>query len=102
AQRLCDRVAIIDKGKLLAMDTVDGLLETYGGNSVLTAELTDPELAVPVGATVEGSHLRMETKEPLKDLASLSDAGAKFKTLRIDRPDLESVFLSLTGRSLRD
>ncbi|HSI73078.1 MAG TPA: ABC transporter ATP-binding protein, partial [Fimbriimonas sp.] len=37
AQRLCDRVAIIDKGKLLAMDTVDGLLETYGGNSVLTA-----------------------------------------------------------------
>ncbi|MEZ0325471.1 MAG: ABC transporter ATP-binding protein [Fimbriimonas sp.] len=102
AQRLCDRVAIMDKGKILALDTVDGLLQKYGGTSVLTAELMDPEMVAPVGATIDGSHLRMETREPLKDLASLSDSGAKFKTLRIDRPDLESVFLSLTGRSLRD
>jgi ABC-2 type transport system ATP-binding protein len=102
AQRLCDRVAIMDKGKILALDSVDALIEQYGGTSVLTAELMDPDLAVPAAATVDGSNLRMETRDPLKDLASLTDSGAKFKTLRIDRPDLESVFLSLTGRSLRD
>jgi ABC-2 type transport system ATP-binding protein len=102
AQRLCDRVAIIDHGKILALDTVDGLLATYGGTSVLTAELMEPPDKMPAGATIEETSLRMESHQPLKDLASLSDQGLKFATLKIDRPDLESVFLSLTGRSLRD
>jgi ABC-2 type transport system ATP-binding protein len=102
AQRLCDRVAIIDKGKILAMDTVDGLLKTYGGMSVLTAELSDPDIPIPAGAVLHGSDLRMETMDPLKELAVLTDSGVRFNTLRIDRPDLESVFLSLTGKRLRD
>lgn len=102
AQRLCDRVAIIDKGKILAMDTVDGLLATYGGTSVLSAELMEPPPLVPAGVFVEDLNLRMETRQPLKDLASLSDQGLKFARLKIEKPDLESVFLGLTGRSLRD
>lgn len=38
AQRLCDRVGIIDQGKLLALDTVDGLLHAHGGKSVVVVE----------------------------------------------------------------
>lgn len=102
AQRLCDRVAIIDHGKILAMDSVDRLIAEFGGVSVLTADLIEAPAAVPAGAVLDDLELRMETREPLKDLASLSDQGVKFATLKIEKPDLESVFLSLTGRSLRD
>jgi ABC-2 type transport system ATP-binding protein len=101
AQRLCDRVAIMDNGKILALDTVPDLIAKYGGDSVLTAELVEVPSQVGAGS-IDGDTLKIHTREPLKELASLSDQGLKFTSLRIDQPDLESVFLSLTGRSLRD
>src|SRR5262249_21365561 len=42
AQRLCDRVAIMDHGKVLALDTVEGLIRRHGGRSVVEAELERP------------------------------------------------------------
>jgi ABC-2 type transport system ATP-binding protein len=101
AQRLCDRVAIVDHGKILALDTVEGLIEKYGGDSVLSAELVDVPANVGEGQ-IEGDTLKVHTREPLKELAALTDRGLRFTSLRIDKPDLESVFLSLTGRTLRD
>jgi ABC-2 type transport system ATP-binding protein len=89
AQRLCDRVGIIDRGRLLALDTVDGLIRAYGGNSVVVVE-RDGE-----------SEERIETAEPVGVVArELAGGGAT--GLRIERPDLEGVFLRLTGRTLRD
>ncbi|MDX2115036.1 MAG: ABC transporter ATP-binding protein [Planctomycetota bacterium] len=88
AQRLCDRVGIIDHGRLLALDTVENLTARFGGRSVLTVERS-------------GVAQRTETDEPLQALTSAFAAGG-VTGVRIERPDLESVFLALTGRSLRD
>jgi ABC-2 type transport system ATP-binding protein len=103
AQRLCDRVAIMDHGKLLDLDTVNGLVARHGGRSVVKAELVRPPDDVSVlPAPLEGQSLRFESDRPLEDVARLSSAGVAFQTLEVTRPDLETVFLSLTGRSLRD
>jgi ABC-2 type transport system ATP-binding protein len=88
AQRLCDRVGIIDHGRLLALDTVDGLISAHGGKALIVAEREDGEI-------------RIETDDPLRELATLHRGGLILR-LRVDRPDLESVFLKLTGRHLRD
>jgi ABC-2 type transport system ATP-binding protein len=88
AQRLCDRVGIIDHGRLLALDTVDALIDEHGGATVVTIENDQ-------GAT------RTETDDPVREL-SAALAGEGVRGVRVARPDLESVFLALTGRSLRD
>lgn len=88
AQRLCDRVAIIDHGKLLALDTVDELIRRHGGQSTLTIQRTTGEE-------------RFQSPDPVADLSTrLRESDVL--NIRIDRADLESVFLNLTGRSLRD
>lgn len=90
AARLCDRVAIIDKGKILAMGSVHELIEKHGGGSVVTV-------------TRAGQEHRVTTDEPLREIARVMDQERdQIENVRIDRPDLEGVFLSLTGRSLRD
>ncbi|MFN0149139.1 MAG: ABC transporter ATP-binding protein [bacterium] len=88
AQKLCDRVAIIDGGRLLALDTVEALIARHGGDSVVTIQRDDGDM-------------RIETSDVL---AALSPHIGKpeVRGVRVDRADLESVFLRLTGRSLRD
>lgn len=88
AQRLCDRVGIIDNGKLLALDTVEGLIAAHGGTSVLFADRGDGEI-------------RVETDDPLRELMRLQNESP-LRRFRLERPDLERVFLHLTGRELRD
>lgn len=88
AQRLCDRVGILDHGKLLALDTVDGLIDAYGGRSVITTQ------------DAAGGK-RIETDDAIGELTRLLESE-KPLGIKIDRPDLETVFLNLTGRSLRD
>lgn len=88
AQRLCDRVGVIDRGKLLALDSVDGLIRGYGRKDVVTAETLDGEI-------------RIETDDPVAELGRLQQSG-KLQRFRVERPNLEAVFLNLTGRHLRD
>jgi ABC-2 type transport system ATP-binding protein len=88
AQRLCDRVGIIDRGRLLALDTVPTLLADAGGQSAVIAE------------TAAGEE-RIETDDArgaLTDVLQRSDVVG----VRIERANLETVFLNLTGRGLRD
>lgn len=103
AERLCDRVAIIDHGRLLATDTVPNLIRRYGGKSLIVAEFDPP---VPelrgLSGRVDGATLTVESDEPLRDVARFGECGAKLRSLRVQQPDLEHVFLNLTGRSLRD
>lgn len=89
ASRLCDRVGIIDKGRLLALGRVEELTASLGGKSVVTVHHMDD------------SHERIETDDPMGTMQGLLRAGGA-RNIRVDQPDLESVFLSLTGRSLRD
>ena len=88
AARLCDRVAIIDRGRLLALGTVPELLDRHGAESTLVAY------------TESGEH-RIATTEPLAELNRLA-AAATVTTFHVERATLEQVFLQLTGRSLRD
>ena len=88
AQRLCNRVAILDRGRLMALDTVPALIAAHGGPGNLVVHR-------------EGGEERFETTDPLATLAELQErqAADRFQYLP---PDLETVFLNLTGRALRD
>jgi ABC-2 type transport system ATP-binding protein len=89
ASKLCDRVGIIDRGRLLALGTVAELTQRHGGKSVVTLHKGDD------------THERIETDDPVREIQRVLSNG-HVQNVRIDRPDLESVFLGLTGRSLRD
>ncbi|MXZ38356.1 MAG: ABC transporter ATP-binding protein [Holophagales bacterium] len=88
AQRLCDRVAIIDRGRLMALDTVPALIAAHGGPGNLVVRTGDGES-------------RHETTDPLATLADLQ-ARQTVDHFQYLPPDLETVFLNLTGRALRD
>jgi ABC-2 type transport system ATP-binding protein len=88
AERLCDRVGIIDHGTLLAIGTVAELLAAHGGRPVLVAE-------------AGGEEIRVEADDPLVELNRLA-AGRPVSAFRVERATLEQVFLHLTGRQLRD
>jgi ABC-2 type transport system ATP-binding protein len=102
AQRLCDRVAIIDKGKLLALDRVDGLVDQYGGKPVVTATLDRDSRTDGLPGKIQDGRVRFESTDPIEEVNRLTQKGVKFANLQIANSDLESVFLELTGRSLRD
>ncbi len=103
AQRLCDRVAIIDHGKILDLDTVDNLIDRHGGDAVVTALVDSPgDISVSLPGQLEGDQLRFTSSRPLEEVAMLNSSGVRFRSLKVDRADLESVFLNLTGRRLRD
>jgi ABC-2 type transport system ATP-binding protein len=88
AERLCDRVGIMDQGKLLALGTVQSLIAERGGLPLLVVE-------------TGGKDVEMRSADPLADLNRLA-ASAPVERFRLDQPTLEEVFLNLTGRTLRD
>ncbi|MBL8141922.1 MAG: ABC transporter ATP-binding protein [Acidobacteria bacterium] len=88
AARLCDRVGIVDHGKLLAVDTVEGLIRAHGGRPVLVAQ-------------TDAGERRIETDDPVRALTELS-ASHRVDDFHVARASLEQVFLNLTGRRLRD
>ena len=103
AERLCDRVAIVDQGKLLAIDTVEKLIDQHGGDSIVSGVLSHPPKSHSFPADIdENLGFRFPSGEPLDQVAKLTADGFQFRSLNVSRPDLESVFLSLTGKSLRD
>ncbi len=99
AQRLCDRVAIIDHGKLLAIGRVDELIAQHGGESTVTVHHASTESPPTPGA--EPREEQFATSDPIAALTTRLSSGTVVG-VRIDRPSLETVFLHLTGRSLRD
>jgi len=103
AERLCDRVAIIDHGKILKLDTVDNLINAHGGKSSVIAELS-PTQDIDTLSQYEiiDNKITIETDNPVDIIKELSALNITFKSIHIKRPDLEKVFLNLTGRRLRD
>ena len=109
AQRLCDRVAILDHGKILDMDSVDNLIKKHGGPSRIEAEfekLSSPDSIKQYidseNVQFEETKIRFETSQPMESLAMLNRSGVRFNTLKVQTANLEDVFLNLTGRRLRD
>jgi ABC-2 type transport system ATP-binding protein len=115
AERLCDRVAIIDEGRIRAEGTRRRLvelvgeqgrvrIETSGRASVVEDRLRGLEGVTGVSST-DGS-LELLTGDAgavlAPALAVLADGGVAVSAVTIEEPDLEAVFLHLTGKALRD
>ena len=118
AEALCDRVAVVDHGKVLAAGTIDELKDGAGADTVITVRY---EGAVPGGLALaagletrpgiskvetEGDQVRVFTREPDGVLGELVTAGASAGLTVSDaaqlKPSLETVFLNLTGREYRE
>ena len=116
AERLCDRVVIIDHGKVIADDTPRGLSRMLPLSNVLTIELESAAddlsldqlqaLGEVRSAQLHGGTLRVGVRdlatETPRILQWLVDRGHPYRHVVSERADLETVFLTLTGRSLRD
>lgn len=114
AARLCDRIAIVDHGRVIAADTLSGLLRHAPVSNFVVVDLADdtfaalPELRRLAGvkeAEITGRQLRIgvERLSLLPDLLVWLQAnGPAIEHVLTDRPTLETVFLHLTGRNLRD
>jgi ABC-2 type transport system ATP-binding protein len=107
-QALCPRVAILDQGRILANDTLPNLLRTLDSAAVFTltnpAEVLTRVRSVPgvVSAEVSGATLTVTARELPPLLPKLLEAVGEVRSLEVKAPTLESVFLSLTGKGLRD
>jgi ABC-2 type transport system ATP-binding protein len=114
-ETLCDRVAIIDHGKVIAQGTIAELKRLVGDESVvsvdvegMSAEALDAASAVPGVTRATQADDRLEALAPDPGtalplvLAALAKAGAKVHSVEVREPNLESVFLHLTGKRLRD
>jgi ABC-2 type transport system ATP-binding protein len=114
---LCEKIGIMDQGEFIASGTISQLRETIGDRSrivmnfsgaveleriksVLTSEISEKDLLM------NQNELAIFHKEPQKILSeliqSVTGAGFEISSVEIVEPNLESVFLHLTGRSLRD
>jgi ABC-2 type transport system ATP-binding protein len=114
ADTLCDRVLVIDYGKIVAEGSPDALKRRISGDLVTLSVSADPGTAKGVlagrpgvrEAAVDGRALRLTVEhgeEALPGLLrALDGAGIALESIRLARPTLDDVFLTLTGRSLRD
>ena len=110
AQRLCDKVAILDHGKILDIDNVDNLIKKHGGPSHIEAELEEKSANVEKikmhvddeDIRIEENVIRFKTNQPMESLAKLNRSNVRFRSLKVQTANLEDVFLNLTGRRLRD
>jgi len=115
AQRLCHRVAIVDEGRIIALDTPTALIRSLGGGVVMLGvaegapeELTERIAQVPAvkSATRGDGQLKIETQRLQEGLMGTLDItnqlDVRITSLEILEPNLESVFLHLTGKKLRE
>jgi len=108
-QALCPRIGILDGGRMIACDTREDLLGRLDTALTLTVDRqSDASLArIRALAGVNGAEwidggLRVATPDAPKLLPALLASGMQPSAIDVKPPNLESVFLSLTGRALRD
>jgi ABC-2 type transport system ATP-binding protein len=107
-EALCDRVAIMDDGALVALGTLDDLIGTYAGKGIALEVTGDAEAAERAAApharvTRTGAMLRVEPTAGLGAVISaIEAAGVTIARIESRQANLETAFLALTGRALRD
>jgi ABC-2 type transport system ATP-binding protein len=111
AELLADTVAIISKGSIVAMGSPGELIERNANYLVLTLQSADEkvfEIVQKMGFELahtnhKNINVRVEHQDDVrKILNALKDAGASFLSLDVRKPNLEEVFLKLTGAALRE
>jgi ABC-2 type transport system ATP-binding protein len=115
AQELCDRIGIIDRGKLIALGTLPEMRRMMGERDLLRLSgVFDPDRARAVAAAIDGADvvtvdqttLILSMPEASRKLpaifTSLAAAGAEVRETTLTQPSLETLFIKLTGRELRE
>jgi ABC-2 type transport system ATP-binding protein len=116
ADALCDRVVIIDQGRLIAVDTPQALKKRLSGNIVDLTVSQLPDRVEECLAALGASDLTIQAKNDLYDLSLRLEGGEQTLSELIDlfsragrifsitarEPSMNDVFLALTGRALRD
>jgi ABC-2 type transport system ATP-binding protein len=117
ADELCSRVAIMDHGKILALDTPAELKRSVGADTIVTVKAAGGEmqtLAEQLSAAIPevtnsrvidgGVELHVKEAERLvpRVVNAAEDAQFELADLSVSEPSLETVFISLTGKELRD
>jgi ABC-2 type transport system ATP-binding protein len=112
AQALCERIAILDHGKLIAVDTPQHLKQTYGG-SVVELETAQPSAVADdirrlrgVKEVIqEGTHMQITTQAGslvVPQIINLVTGQGELRQIAVREPNLDEIFLRLTGTALRD
>ncbi|HJH30323.1 MAG TPA: ABC transporter ATP-binding protein [Methanosarcinaceae archaeon] len=114
AEDLCDRIAIVDKGKLIALDTLQGLLDMVGQSDIIhvMTKGIQPDTAESIRqidtvekVSVDGGNMAIQLVHGREMLAGIIDtltsSGTRVESIQIKEPDLETLFLHLTGTALR-
>jgi ABC-2 type transport system ATP-binding protein len=115
AEKLSDRICIIDKGKLLVSGTANEIIRTNGYEDLVEADVAgdienelipflDPELIS--GISISGTRLSFNNKNPMAAmeniLKTVREHNLRVNSLQLRRKSLEDIFISLTGRSIRE
>lgn len=113
AEKLCDELAIIDHGSIIAAGTLNELRAEFGGNDLIKlsgsfdqarVEQAVVELQADV-LSISNEMVMIAIKEGARNLpavlAGISATGAEIHDTRLSEPNLESLFLKLTGKELR-
>ena len=108
AEQLCDRVAVIDQGQIVALDTPQGLINAYGGDTRVIFSTDHPDLswleqlAHVRRITRRGSRVEIEGSGPMlmRVATALDEHGITPSDFRLEQPNLEDVFLKLTGHGI--
>ncbi len=115
AERLCDRVAILDHGRIVALDTPADLIHGLAAEERVIFSLDgglSPALEKALSGVgrieIQGEQVIVRSENGHKTslvsevVGLLTGKGIPFRDLRTEQPDLEDVFLSLTGRQMRE
>lgn len=114
AEKLCDRVGIIDYGKIIALDTPRGLIEKLGAESKVIFKIEDSDMDAAKFESIKSvsraekspDGFTLYTKDEnatLQGLVRLADKqGFRLTSIRTESPNLDDVFLTLTGREIRE
>lgn len=112
AERLCDRVAVMDHGKIIALDSPTRLIDRFVPESTITFRLRPPlqlglveRITGVTAAFADGDQFHVVTASPQETLMGIfalaQERGAEAEEINMKRASLEDVFLKLTGRRIR-
>ena len=115
AERLCDRVAIVDEGKIIAIGTPAQLIAQTIGGSLIEIHCAQPLPAEGVPSTIEAQKIQFSSDRkalsvfaarPARTIVDLvkwiDQLGMELEDFHLKRPTLEDVFIELTGKKLRE
>jgi ABC-2 type transport system ATP-binding protein len=112
AERLCDRVAVMDRGRIVALDTPEKLVRSIGAENRVVFVLVEPADLTRLSGLEDVSRAEQtgdrvvvygrSDQTVVEVVKFLSANRVRFRDLRTEQPTMDDVFLALTGREMRD